>query len=88
MFLVPQLWLPILFQIGGVVPVVIALAAIFNLPDSIKYMALHEARPKMVKLIEALRRGFTVPANARFVIEDERQTPSSNPVYLFHTASG
>src|SRR5262249_32822057 len=26
---------------------------------------------------------FKVPPNARFVIEDEKQSPSSNPVYLF-----
>jgi AAHS family 4-hydroxybenzoate transporter-like MFS transporter len=30
-----------------------------------------------------LRPGYQVPANARFVIEDEKQSPSSNPVYLF-----
>jgi MFS transporter, AAHS family, 4-hydroxybenzoate transporter len=84
MFLVPQYGWQVLFVIGGIVPIVIALAAIFNLPESIKFLALHESqRPKMVKLIEALRPGFTVPANARFVIEDERQTRSSNPVYLF-----
>ncbi len=83
-FLVPHYGWQILFQIGGVVPVVIALAAIINLPESIKYMALHDSqRAKMTKVIAALRPGFTVPANARFVIEDERQTPSSNPVYLF-----
>jgi AAHS family 4-hydroxybenzoate transporter-like MFS transporter len=84
MFLVPQYGWQILFMIGGLVPIVIALAAIFNLPESIKYMALHESqRPGMVKLIEQLRPGVAVPANARFVIEDERQMPSSNPVYLF-----
>jgi len=84
MFLVPRYGWPILFQLGGVVPVVIALAAIFNLPESIKYMALHERqRPKMAKLIEALRPDVPVPANARFIIEDERQMPSSNPIYLF-----
>ncbi len=37
----------------------------------------------MEKLSAALRPGLAVPANARFVIEDEQQTPSSNPVYLF-----
>jgi len=83
-FLVPHYGWPILFQIGGIVPVVIALAAIVNLPESIKYMALHERqRPRMEKLIAALRPDLTVPANARFVIEDEQQSPSSNPVYLF-----
>jgi MFS transporter, AAHS family, 4-hydroxybenzoate transporter len=75
---------PILFTIGGVVPIVIALAAIFGLPESIKYMALHESqRPRMAALIVALRPGLTVPANARFIIEDEKQFPSSNPIYLF-----
>jgi len=82
--LVPRYGWQILFEIGGIVPVVIALAAIANLPESIKYMALHESqRARMEKVIAALRPGFTVPANARFVIEDEQQFPSSNPVYLF-----
>jgi len=82
--LVPHYGWPILFEIGGIVPVAIALVAIIGLPESIKYMALHEnQRPRMEKLIAALRPGFTVPANARFVIEDEQQFPSSNPVYLF-----
>jgi MFS transporter, AAHS family, 4-hydroxybenzoate transporter len=82
--LAPYYGWPILFEIGGVVPVVLALAAIVGLPESIKYMALHESqRPKMIRLVAALRPGVAIPANARFVIEDERQTPSSNPVYLF-----
>ena len=57
-FLVPHYGWPILFQIGGIVPVVIALAAIVSLPELIKYMALHERqRPRMEKLIAALRPG-------------------------------
>jgi MFS transporter, AAHS family, 4-hydroxybenzoate transporter len=83
-FLVPHYGWQILFQIGGIVPIVIALAAIMNLPESIKYMALHESqRAKMTKVVAAPRPGFAVPADAHFVIEDERQTPSSSPVYLF-----
>ena len=75
----------ILFQIGGIVPIVIALAAIVGLPESIKYMTLHESqRPKMEALLHAIRPDYRVPPNARFVIEDEKQFPSSNPTYLFH----
>ena len=82
--LVPQYGWPILFEIGGIVPVVIALAAIMGLPESIKFMALHERhRDKIVALLAAIRPDYKVPANARFVIEDERQSPSSNPIYLF-----
>src|SRR5919204_630736 len=62
----------------------IGLAAIFGLPESIKYMALHERqRGRMEALIADIRPGFKVPANARFVIEDEKQFPGFNPVYLF-----
>ena len=83
--LVPTHGWQILFQIGGIVPVVIALAAIVGLPESIKYMTLHESqRPKMEALLHAIRPDYRVPPNARIVIEDEKQFPSSNPTYLFH----
>jgi MFS transporter, AAHS family, 4-hydroxybenzoate transporter len=82
--LVPQYGWQILFEIGGVVPIVIALAAIFGMPESIKYMTLHEGqRRKMEQLMAAIRPDFRVPPNARFVIEDEKQSPSSSPIYLF-----
>ena len=81
---VPQYGWPILFLIGGVVPIVIGVAAIFGLPESIKHMALHESQHgKMEKLIAAIRPDFKVPANARFVVEDEKQFPGFNPLYLF-----
>jgi AAHS family 4-hydroxybenzoate transporter-like MFS transporter len=48
-------------------------------------MTLHESqRSKMEALIAAIRPDFKVPPNARFVVEDEHQFPSSNPRYLFH----
>ncbi len=81
---VPHYGWPILFTIGGVVPIVIALVAVVGLPESIKYMALHESqRRRMEALVASIRPDFKVPANARFVIEDEKQSPASNPVYLF-----
>jgi AAHS family 4-hydroxybenzoate transporter-like MFS transporter len=64
---------------------VFAIIAFFGMPESIKYMTLHESqRQKMERLIAAIRPDFKVPPNARFVIEDEKQFPSSNPRYLFH----
>ena len=75
----------LLFIIGGIVPIAIAVAAAIGLPESIKYMALHESqRGMMEKLIAAIRPGYVVPANAKFVIEDEKQYPGFSPVYLFH----
>jgi AAHS family 4-hydroxybenzoate transporter-like MFS transporter len=81
--LVPTHGWQILFYIGGVAPIVFALAAIYGLPESIKYMAIHEShRPRMEALLKEIRPDFTVPPNARFVVEDEKQSPS-NPLYLF-----
>jgi len=75
---------PILFVIGGIVPILIGLFAFGGLPESIKYMALHESqRRHMEKMIAEIRPDITVPPNARFVIEDERQYPGFNPAYLF-----
>jgi len=67
------------------VPIVIGIAALFGLPESIKYMALHASqRSKMEALIAEIRPDINVPANARFVIEDEKQQfPGFNPAYLF-----
>ncbi len=80
--LIPHFGWPVLFAIGGIVPIVVALAAIVAMPESIKYMTLHHSRSKrMQRLVAAIRPDL--PANARFVIEDEKQAPSSNPVYLF-----
>jgi MFS transporter, AAHS family, 4-hydroxybenzoate transporter len=82
--LVPQYGWPIIFLIGGIVPIIIALVAMMGLPESIKYMALHESqRGKMETTIRAIRPDFQVPANAKFVIEDEKQYPGFNPGYLF-----
>jgi AAHS family 4-hydroxybenzoate transporter-like MFS transporter len=83
--LIPHYGWPVLFYIGGVAPIAFAIIAMVGMPESIKFMALHESqRSKMERLIAAIRPDFKVPANARFVIEDEEQFPSSNPRYLFH----
>ena len=82
--LVPQYGWQILFLIGGIVPILIAIAAMFDLPESIKFMALHESqRAKMEATIKTIRPDYHMPANAKFVIEDEKQFPGFNPAYLF-----
>ena len=82
--LVPAHGWQILFIIGGIVPIVLAVLGLFTLPESIKFMALHESqRAKMEKTIASLDPSFKVPPNATFIIEDEQQFPGFNPVYLF-----
>lgn len=82
--LVPTYGWQILFMVGGVVPVLIAICGFFGLPESIKYMALHEKhRDDMVKLVHAIRPDYVVPPNALFVIEDEQNVAGFHPGYLF-----
>jgi MFS transporter, AAHS family, 4-hydroxybenzoate transporter len=82
--LVPRYGWQILFFIGGIAPIVVALAALVGMPESIKYMALHKSqRRNLEKLIASIRPDFALPANARFVVEDERQFPGFDPTYLF-----
>jgi AAHS family 4-hydroxybenzoate transporter-like MFS transporter len=82
--LVPQYGWQLLFLIGGIAPILIAVAAMFGLPESIKFMALHEShRAGMKRLIAEINPDVQVPTNAKFVIEDEKQFPGFNPVYLF-----
>ena len=82
--LVPAHGWQIIFLIGGIAPIVIAIAAMFGLPESIKFMALHESqRDKMAAAVRSISPGTVVPANARFVIEDEQQVQGFSPKYLF-----
>jgi MFS transporter, AAHS family, 4-hydroxybenzoate transporter len=63
---------------------VIALGTLIAMPESIKYMVLHKSQHrKLEKLIASIRPDFVVPPGARFVVEDERQFPGFNPIYLF-----
>jgi MFS transporter, AAHS family, 4-hydroxybenzoate transporter len=87
--LVPQHGWPILFHIGGVAPIVIGIAAIFFMPESIKHMTLHEdQRAKLIGVLHSLAPGYKVPEGARFVIEDEKQFASQNPANLFRDGLG
>jgi len=82
--LVPAHGWQIIFMIGGIAPIVIGIAAIFGLPESIKFMALHESqRDKMAAAVRTISPGTVVPPNARFVIEDEQQVQGFNPKFLF-----
>src|SRR5579863_6469990 len=82
--LVPTYGWQILFIVGGIVPIAIGLLGFFGLPESIKYMALHEKhRADMEKLIHQIRPDYVIPPNARFVIEDERNYAGFNPKLLF-----
>lgn len=86
---VPSYGWQLLFYVGGIFPILVAIAGMFGLPESIKYMTLHEKhRSDMEKLVQAIRPGYVVPPNAKFVIEDEHNYGGFNPIYLFKDGLG
>lgn len=63
---------PVLFTIGGVAPIVIAVLAMFTLPESIKFLSLkRERHARLVEQIERLQPGLGLDPSANFVISGE-----------------
>ncbi len=82
--LVPRYGWQILFIVGGIVPLLIALCGYFGLPESIKFMALHGGyREELEQLIRRIQPDLVIPPNAQFVIEDEKNYAGFNPAQLF-----
>jgi len=82
--LVPTYGWQLLFYVGGIVPILIGILGFFGLPESIKFMALHEKhRRDMEKLVRQIRPDYVIPPNAKFVIEDEHNYAGFNPALLF-----
>lgn len=82
-------WMPtygwtILFSIGGIVSLIVAVASIIWLPESIKYLALRQQRrTETARLVRALRPDLVVEPDAHFTISDEKQYSGVSPKYLF-----
>jgi AAHS family 4-hydroxybenzoate transporter-like MFS transporter len=66
-WLVPQFGWQVLFLIGGVVPLVIAIGVAFFLPESIKFLALHEdRRAKLISVAREVRPDIAIADTAAF----------------------
>jgi AAHS family 4-hydroxybenzoate transporter-like MFS transporter len=85
---VPHYGWPILFVIGGVAPIVMALVAGVALPESIKYLTVKRHDAQVARILTALRPGAAVGPEARFVLADERHATSFSPRLLFSDGLG
>lgn len=75
---------PAYFIVGGSAPLLIVVALYFYLPESIKFLVLHQrAHDEVLRLIRALRPDLTVPADAQFRIPPSRDEGGLWPVQLF-----
>jgi AAHS family 4-hydroxybenzoate transporter-like MFS transporter len=73
-----------LFFIGGVVPVVLALAIYLFLPETPKFLCLREGRhDELAKLLRRLDPQVQIPADARFQLTGEATAAASSIAQLF-----
>lgn len=82
--LVPTYGWQILFTIGGIVPVLVAIGCYFWLPESIKYLVIKEGRQaEAARELSILRPDMTFGLDTKFVIRDEKQYAGFSPKHLF-----
>jgi AAHS family 4-hydroxybenzoate transporter-like MFS transporter len=81
--LVPEYGWQILFTIGGVVPIIVAVICAFALPESIKYLVVKGRPAETARLMTAIRPDMTFAADAQFTIRDEKQYSGLSPKHLF-----
>ena len=73
-----------LFFVGGVVPVVLAMAVYLFLPETPKFLSLRASRhEELSSLLRRLDPGLQVPADARFVLSGEAAPAASSIGQLF-----
>jgi len=83
-YLVPSYGWQSIFFIGGVLPVIMAVLAVFFLPESLKYLVVRNKRAQAEKLIRRLAPGGSVTPSTQFIIGDENKTSNSlSPHHLF-----
>jgi AAHS family 4-hydroxybenzoate transporter-like MFS transporter len=82
--LVPEHGWQILFAIGGVVPILVAIVCLFGLPESIKYLTISVGKQaQLLSLLRRVRPDRTFGRDTEFVIRDEKQHAGWSPRHLF-----
>lgn len=84
--LMPTYGWPVIFIVGGVVPLVVGLCLIFAIPDSIKFMVLRGGRDEAVaRLARKLDPALTIEPGTRFFLdkEDGSAKTRGSPLALF-----
>jgi MFS transporter, AAHS family, 4-hydroxybenzoate transporter len=83
-WLIPQYGWQVIFLIGGVVPIILAIYAYFALPESIKFLALQPHRDaEVVRLLTIMKPDIWIPSNARFIVGGEENASKVSVSQLF-----
>ena len=82
-YLVPLYGWPVLFVVGGLVPLIVAVCLLFTLPESIKFLALQpRRRTELLRIARRIRPELTIADDTRFEIAAAVQG-NSNPLVIF-----
>lgn len=82
-WLLPHFGWGIIFVMGGGAAVLVALASIAMLPESIRFLVVKQRDPKQIfRLVRQMAPTLAVPADTSFVVDDEVAVRSS-PLALF-----
>jgi MFS transporter, AAHS family, 4-hydroxybenzoate transporter len=74
-YLVPDYGWPILFYFGGLIPLLLAGVIAAFLPESIRYLALHDRQADVLATIQRMDPGTVLPAGTRFTVQVDQKLP-------------
>jgi MFS transporter, AAHS family, 4-hydroxybenzoate transporter len=84
--LMPTYGWPVIFVVGGIVPLVVGLGMMFAIPDSIKFMVLRGGHDEAVaRLVRKLDPALTIEPGTRFVLDHAEGSAKTrgSPLALF-----
>jgi AAHS family 4-hydroxybenzoate transporter-like MFS transporter len=83
-WLVPHFGWQALFYFGGIVPIVVGIALIWALPESLKFLAVRKTQQEeAVRVARRLAPQSNVTAQTQFVVDVAEERGSTNPIELF-----
>lgn len=83
-WLVPSYGWQVLFFIGGAAPILLAILALFWLPESIKYLVVKtDRRDAVIKTLRQMDPTLSFGPETRFVVADEKVYQKFRPQQLF-----
>jgi len=72
--LIPVHGWQIMFVLGGLLPIPLAIVLIFILPESVRFLTEHEQRwNELATVLRKMRPDMVIPSHARFTIHETRQ---------------
>ena len=81
--LVPEMGWPVIFRIGGIVPVLTGIACIWMMPESVRFLVLKRRAGAAVAAILSRIAGEAIDPGARFVVAEEADLGRFSPAQLF-----